>query len=92
MAGLHNIDGYPFRALPLSAQVRKKATIIQHPDYIKFGLDNYGNDIALQLLDEPFDINSYVQPVCLTHQAPPEGLNCLTSGWGKTGKSSNFNG
>ena len=83
-AGVHNISAYdPLRALPQSAQVRQKATIILHPGYNKTSWDN---DIALLLVDEPFVFNSYVQPVCVTHQAPPEGFDCLTSGWGITGK------
>ena len=90
MAGVHNISSFdPFWEVPQisqerrSAQVRGKATIILHPGYNND--TGWDNDIALLLLDEPFDFNSYVQPVCVTHQAPPEGLNCLTSGWGITG-------
>ena len=79
MAGWHNIRGVP----PKQGQVRRKATIILHPGYKE---PSWDNDIALLLVDEPFVFNSYVQPVCVSRQAPPEGLNCLTSGWGITGK------
>ena len=54
-----------------------------HPGY-RTHCDRY-DDLAL-LLVEDFDITAYVKPICVGTVAPAADTDCLTSGWGKTGK------
>ncbi|XP_055627729.1 phenoloxidase-activating factor 2-like isoform X1 [Toxorhynchites rutilus septentrionalis] len=62
-------------------QDRRVREIVIHDKYNKGSL---ANDIALLILEQPFDLAENVQPVCL----PPkhtkfDGNNCFASGWGK---------
>lgn len=62
-------------------QDRRVREIIVHERYNKGSL---ANDVALLILDQPFDLAENIQPVCL----PPkntkfDGSQCFASGWGK---------
>ena len=62
-------------------QTRTVAGVFVHPNYEPV---NYHDDIALLLVQEPFDLNQWSAPVCLP---PPEfrpviGTNCTVVGWG----------
>lgn len=62
-------------------QDRRVREVIIHEHFNKGSLKN---DVALLILDQPFDLAENIQPVCL----PPknhnfEGSKCFASGWGK---------
>ncbi|KAL5280897.1 hypothetical protein ACFFRR_004730 [Megaselia abdita] len=59
-------------------QYRGVSEIVVHEEYYKGGLYN---DIALLMLDAPFEIDQYVRTVCLP---PPnvQSSNCFATGWG----------
>ncbi|RXN23722.1 myofibril-bound serine ase [Labeo rohita] len=56
--------------------------IIPYPRY-----DNrtYDNDVMLIKLKKPAILNKYVKLIPLTKSCSSEGMNCLVSGWGRTG-------
>lgn len=59
-------------------QYRGVREIVVHEEFYKGGLYN---DVALLILNTPFEINQYVRTVCL----PPPSLektNCFATGWG----------
>ena len=41
-------------------------------------------DLAVLLLDEPFEMNEFVTPACLPTREVPIGEECIVSGWGHT--------
>ena len=41
-------------------------------------------DIALLILESPFEINEHVKPACLPNKPIPPGTKCYLSGWGQT--------
>ena len=41
-------------------------------------------DIALLVLESPFEINEHVKPACLPNKPIPPGTKCYLSGWGQT--------
>ncbi|XP_058836998.1 phenoloxidase-activating factor 2-like [Topomyia yanbarensis] len=62
-------------------QDRRVREIIVHE---KFHKGSLANDVALLILEQPFDLAENIQPVCL----PPkntqfDGSSCFASGWGK---------
>lgn len=62
-------------------QDRRVREVVSHEQFNKGSLRN---DIALLILDQPFDLAENIQPVCL----PPknhnfDGNKCFASGWGK---------
>uniref|UniRef100_A0A182M075 Phenoloxidase-activating factor 2 n=1 Tax=Anopheles culicifacies TaxID=139723 RepID=A0A182M075_9DIPT len=62
-------------------QDRRVAEVITHGSFNKGSL---ANDVALLILNEPFQLAENVQPICL----PPKGTSfdrskCFASGWGK---------
>lgn len=62
-------------------QDRRVREVISHEQFNKGSLRN---DIALLILDQPFELAENIQPVCL----PPknhnfDGNKCFASGWGK---------
>ena len=64
-------------------QYRSVAEVLQHPHYVSPG---DGNDIALLKLAEPFEINAYIMPICLSEDDVLPGTECIASGWGTTSK------
>lgn len=62
-------------------QDRNVAEVIVHPEYYKGGLYN---DVALLIMDAPFNLDEGLQTVCLP---PPDAKfdhqRCYASGWGK---------
>ncbi|KAI8494927.1 hypothetical protein Bbelb_275320 [Branchiostoma belcheri] len=59
--------------------------IIVHSGYSR---NPTNKDLALLKLARPVTLNQYVWPVCLVSGPgadPPEGTNCVTTGWGSTG-------
>lgn len=61
---------------------RKVARVISHPHFTRH---NLRNDLALLVLADEFELNSFINTVCL----PPKDTNfdlqrCFSSGWGKT--------
>lgn len=62
-------------------QDRRVREVIMHAQFQKGSL---ANDIALLILEQPFDLAENIQPVCLppkNHQF--DGSSCFASGWGK---------
>ncbi|XP_055528982.1 phenoloxidase-activating factor 2-like isoform X2 [Wyeomyia smithii] len=62
-------------------QDRRVREVITHSQFQKGTL---ANDVALLILDQPFELAENIQPVCL----PPKNFNfdgssCFASGWGK---------
>ncbi|XP_055528983.1 phenoloxidase-activating factor 2-like [Wyeomyia smithii] len=62
-------------------QDRRVREVITHSQFLKGSL---ANDVALLILEQPFDLAENIQPVCL----PPKNFNfdkstCFASGWGK---------
>lgn len=60
---------------------RQVASVIKHED---FNRPNLHNDLALLVLETPFELSATINTICL----PPrnmklDGLNCFTSGWGR---------
>ncbi|XP_075139713.1 ovochymase-2 [Leptodactylus fuscus] len=73
-AGLHDLDS------SINAQKQPVRKVFIHPEYNPSSRDN---DVALILLAEPFQYNSYVQPICLPDgysKLEPSDL-CVVSGW-----------
>jgi len=60
-------------------QRRQVTRIIVHEDY---GVYGYENDIALLLIDQPYDLNDDVAPIPLPTQGQLTGGEILVSGWG----------
>ncbi|XP_060531758.1 phenoloxidase-activating factor 2-like [Cylas formicarius] len=62
---------------------RNVKEIITHPEYNSGALYN---DIALMVLDVPYDVNNKSVPIntlCVNRNTPFENLKCLVAGWGK---------
>ncbi|KAG9475796.1 hypothetical protein GDO78_003941, partial [Eleutherodactylus coqui] len=72
VAGLHD------RESPINAQNRSVKKLIIHPQYVHFDYD-----MALIYLNEPFQYNSFVHPICLPHgHMKPEPSDLyVTTGW-----------
>uniref|UniRef100_A0A3B5MN84 trypsin n=1 Tax=Xiphophorus couchianus TaxID=32473 RepID=A0A3B5MN84_9TELE len=64
-----------------SEQFISSATVIRHPGYNSFTIDN---DIMLIKLSRAATLNEYVQPVSLPSGCAPAGTMCKVSGWGNT--------
>lgn len=60
-------------------QYRNVVDKIVHEEFYKGALYN---DIALLILDTPFEINQYVRTVCLQPSTVSQLSNCFASGWG----------
>lgn len=61
---------------------RKVDKVIRHPQFTR---SNLRNDLALLVLIDEFELNSFINTICL----PPKNTNfdhqrCFSSGWGKT--------
>lgn len=56
--------------------------IVRHPQY---SLHNYFNDIALLVLEEPYNITDipYINTLCLRPNITYENKRCVVAGWGK---------
>ncbi|XP_066527308.1 trypsin-3 [Hoplias malabaricus] len=53
--------------------------------YYLFTYRTFDNDIMLLKLEQPADLNVYVQPVLLSPDIPLQGrMSCVVSGWGVT--------
>uniref|UniRef100_A0A3B5M4G9 trypsin n=1 Tax=Xiphophorus couchianus TaxID=32473 RepID=A0A3B5M4G9_9TELE len=57
------------------------STVIRHPSYNSYTLDN---DIMMIKLNSPAGLNSYVNTVSLPSTCASAGTTCLISGWGNT--------
>ncbi|XP_061421532.1 chymotrypsin B-like isoform X2 [Lethenteron reissneri] len=64
-------------------QTMNIAKAINHPQWDEMSINN---DVALIKLSQPAQMTDGVSPVCLSSTSDnfPPGLNCVTSGWGKT--------
>ncbi|CAG2061339.1 unnamed protein product, partial [Timema podura] len=66
---------------PLPHQDRRVAKVIVHPDYYKGTLFN---DIALVILDEPFQLDIHIGTICLPDPSVNfDNSRCIATGWGK---------
>ncbi|XP_063819886.1 trypsin-like [Pseudophryne corroboree] len=74
--GEHNIE-----VLEGTEQFIKVATIIRHPRYSTYLLDN---DIMLLKLSEPAMLSGRIQAIRLPTDCEAAGTSCLISGWGNT--------
>eukprot|EP00094_Tigriopus_californicus_P011000 TCALIF_10611-PA protein Name:"Similar to Chymotrypsin BI (Litopenaeus vannamei)" AED:0.23 eAED:0.23 QI:0/0/0/0.6/1/1/5/0/268 len=75
-AGAHKLS-----ANEPSQQVQTSTNIITNAD---FSLDLVDNDVALIILDEPFEINEFVSTIALSEAEPAVGEMVQATGWGKT--------
>ncbi|XP_056382549.1 ovochymase-2-like [Hyla sarda] len=73
-AGLHDLES------SINAQKRPVKQVFTHPQYDPSTNDF---DVALILLEEPFQYNYYVQPICLPdeHSKLETSDLCVVSGW-----------
>lgn len=57
--------------------------VFKHPKYNSYTINN---DITLIKLASPAQLNVRVSPVCVAETTDdfPGGMNCVTSGWGRT--------
>lgn len=58
--------------------------IIVHEDY-KGRSTQWKNDVALILLTDPIEFNTFAQPICLSSDKVEDGSPLVATGWGKTG-------
>ena len=78
LAGDHYLNG-----LEGTEQNIPVAQKYEHPNYDNARIDN---DITLLKLASTLTLNEYVKPVCIKSETVPIGTDCITSGWGATGK------
>ncbi|XP_055597716.1 phenoloxidase-activating factor 2-like [Uranotaenia lowii] len=95
ITGAHCVNNKPKEALLVRAgewDTQTKNELYPHQDrrvreiiiHERFQKGSLANNIALLILDQPFDLAENIQPVCL----PPknykfDGNRCFASGWGK---------
>uniref|UniRef100_F7G640 trypsin n=1 Tax=Ornithorhynchus anatinus TaxID=9258 RepID=F7G640_ORNAN len=77
--GEHDIE-----VLEGTEQFIDSASVIRHPNYNSFNIDN---DIMLIKLETPAELSSRVATVSLPSDCAPAGTSCLISGWGNTQSS-----
>lgn len=65
---------------PLPHQDRKVVEVIIHPRYDRNSL---ANDIAILILNEPYQLYENIGVICLSKKPVIYGENCIASGWGK---------
>ncbi|KAM6117873.1 chymotrypsin-like protease CTRL-1 [Pterocles gutturalis] len=70
-----------------SVQVKTVDRVVTNPSWDPF---NINNDIALLRLSSPAQLGPRVSPVCLAPAslALPNGLQCVTTGWGRSNPNS----
>ena len=87
IAGEHNTNQITPREQVRVFSPDYNSNIIVHREY------NYptrsNNDIALIYVDRPFELNDYVDVICLPEASDvvSVGTHCVTSGWGWVRKS-----
>ncbi|ODM99658.1 Trypsin-1 [Orchesella cincta] len=62
-------------------QRRRVTRVLAHRQYSS---TTYQNDIALLVLDRPFEVNKFVSPIPLPQQGQATTGNVVVSGWGST--------
>jgi len=63
-------------------QIRQVKNLVQHPKYNSYSNDN---DIAIFVMDTPFEYTDWVRPACLPNaNFKTSGFNLIISGWGET--------
>lgn len=62
-------------------QLRDVVKILMHDQYDQYATDN---DITLLKVEPPFTLNDYVSVACLPTEEAPDGMECMSSGWGDT--------
>ena len=70
----------------LNEQTRTIVAVWRHPEYETLKLRN---DIAVLLVNEPFNVNQWTAPICLPPPTlkTPNGTLCTVVGWGNTKES-----
>ena len=64
-------------------QHRGATHVIVHENYTDCRFQLFEHDIALIKVDEPFELNDKVKPVCIPNHVQYDS-NCIVSGWGLT--------
>lgn len=59
-------------------QQRRVKKVICDPEY---NFENAENDLALLLLDRPFDLKPHIRPVCLSPKVDFDYNTCIVTGW-----------
>ncbi|XP_022095590.1 uncharacterized protein LOC110981891 isoform X2 [Acanthaster planci] len=76
-----------------NTQIRAADKVFMHPNYTIYNTD-HDSDVALFKLDNPFDLNDYVQPVCVPTADMADsfqaGTQVTVTGWGSTGDGSSY--
>lgn len=62
-------------------QLRHVVKILLHDRYDDESSDN---DVAVMKVEPPFTLNDYVSVACLPTEPAPDGMDCMSSGWGDT--------
>ncbi|XP_039368288.1 trypsin-3-like [Mauremys reevesii] len=74
-----HLGDYNLPAKEGTEQIRRILNFFMHPGY---NLRPRDNDFMLLELDEPAQLNSYVNTINLTTHCPSPGTRCGVSGWG----------
>uniref|UniRef100_A0A674IVR5 Trypsin-3-like n=1 Tax=Terrapene triunguis TaxID=2587831 RepID=A0A674IVR5_9SAUR len=76
-----HLGDYNLRAKEGTEQIRRIRNFFVHPGY---NLCPRDNDFMLLELDEPAQLNNYVNTINLATRCPSPGTRCSVSGWGTT--------
>ncbi|XP_066292098.1 MAM and LDL-receptor class A domain-containing protein 1-like isoform X1 [Branchiostoma lanceolatum] len=75
------------RSLTYTDSTEQRLQISQIISHSGYSTNPANKDLALLKLTQPVTLNQYVWPVCLVSgpgDDPPEGTNCVSTGWGRT--------
>jgi secreted trypsin-like serine protease len=62
-------------------QSRKVTKVVRYPNYDS---SRTNQDVAMMRVDQPFQFNSQVSPVCLPSSPVSNTASCFATGWGST--------
>uniref|UniRef100_A0A452IHN0 Peptidase S1 domain-containing protein n=1 Tax=Gopherus agassizii TaxID=38772 RepID=A0A452IHN0_9SAUR len=74
-----HLGDYKLPAKEGTEQIRRIHNFFMHPGY---NLHPRDNDFMLLELDEPAQLNNYVNTINMTTHCPSPGTRCSVSGWG----------
>ena len=66
--------------LQSGTQIKTIREIISHPEF-SYSQGFYSQDLALVLLEKPFDFTELVKPICLSEEDVLPTQKCFVAGW-----------